>query len=831
MLCTAAYAWHVNHAKQESLSSAAAVLHIKQGSVLALRRKASMNVSDINKKFAKIGAWQLKHRWQILACTLVVTVFGCLGLPRLELSANEEDWFDDADQISLDTDRFEENFGSDDSFMVLVRADDVFAPEVLSAIDRLSNRLEQEAPYANKVTSLTHLSVPKADEEGFEVINPFEDGIPDDPEELQRKKEFILSRESLLNNIVSDDCKETWVILSFEPYEGGLAFAEKAISPYLRNIVLADEFQGKSYKFLPTGMSYTEMEEGEVCAQEIAIRVGIGFAVMLLCLIIFVRSLRGVIVPSIATIGGIGTTLGINAWLGIVGQDSMVALPILLGMALSVGYSIHYINSFRMHFRVTGNRKESVVNAVEETGWPILFTVITTIASLISFLFAGILPIRWVGGISAAIVFAVYLYVIIFIPILMSFGKDRAPDKEAARVKGATKTDRGFEKLGDFVCRRAAPVAACASLIMLAQLPGMFRMEVNMDYTKMMGLKIPYVARLIDMLSGKLGSLYSFNLLVEFDEADALKEPQNMKCIEQMEDELGRLRLVKHSGSKPRVTSVTQMIKEMNRTLNSDDDACYAIPDDKDMLTQLMFLYEISGDDIFDWIDEDYKTTYIHIELSGYDANAIVADLNDVKLAAARIFPGVRTSVVGEVVNYAEMNGKLVNGLLKSFFGSFVIIAALMIFAFGSIGTGLIGMIPNIAPVMLIGGVMGYFRMPLDMITMIVMPMILGIAVDDTIHMTNHVKYGLEKTGNYREAIMLSFREIGKSMGMTTFILCAMFVVFIFSPMGALKNVGLLSVVGLGAALLADYTLTPALIFITKPFGSEEKIRARNQQK
>ena len=174
---------------------------------------------------------------------------------------------------------------------------------------------------------------------------------------------------------------------------------------------------------------------------------------------------------------------------------------------------------------------------------------------------------------------------------------------------------------------------------------------------------------------------------------------------------------------------------------------------------------------------------------------------------------------MGEVVNYAEMNGKLVGGLLRSFGGSFVIIAIMMILAFGSIKAGLIGMIPNIAPVLLIGGVMGYSGMPLDMITMLVMPMILGIAVDDTIHMNNHIKYGFERTGSYRQALLLSYREIGKTMGMTTFILCAMFFVFIFSPMGALHNVGLLSIVGLGAALLADYTLTTALVYLAKPYG------------
>ncbi len=784
-----------------------------------------MQVSRVNKVFARLGRFQVKFRWLILLVTILVTLAACLGLPQLQMTSSEEEWFDDWDKVKIDQAHFNDVFGSDDGYMVMVRANDVFAPEVLSAIDRLSKRLENEVPYADRVVSLTHnLSIPIANNEGFEVIDPFESGIPTDSAQLAAKKSLIMSRESLVNNIVSDDAKETWVILSLKSYEGGIDFGKDSIAPFARNVILSDEFKSDKFEMLPTGMSYTEMEENEVISRECAIRIGIGFAVMLACLILFVRSLRGVIVPAIATVGGIASVLGVNAWLGIIGDESMVALPVLLGMALSVGYSIHYINSFRMHFRRTGNRRESVINAVEETGWPILFTVITTVASLISFLFAGIRPIRWIGGISAGIVFMVYLYVIILIPILMSFGKNAKPDPTEVKAAGATKADILFEFFGRKVCRHSGIVAAISAAIMLSQIPGVMNIDVNMDYTKTMGAKIPFVTRLMDMLSGKLGSLYDFNVMVEFNDGDALKDPANMKRIEALEQKLGTLQLTKISGDKPRVQSVTRLVKEMNRTLNADSTEYYKIPDAQDMLTQLLFLYEISdADALFERMDEDYKTTFIHIELSGYDAKKIVEDLDSAKSYAAQIFPDAKTSIVGEVVNYAEMNGKLVNGLLRSFGGSFVIIAIMMILAFGSIKAGLIGMIPNVAPVLLIGGVMGYSGMPLDMITMIVMPMILGIAVDDTIHMNNHIKYGYERTGSYKKALLLSYREIGKTMGMTTFILCAMFFVFIFSPMGALHNVGLLSIIGLAAALIADYTLTTALVYLTKPYGREKQ--------
>ena len=650
-----------------------------------------MQVSRVNKVFARLGRFQVKFRWLILLATVIVTILACLGLPRLQMTSSEEEWFDDWDKVKIDQAHFNEKFGSDDGYMVMVRADDVFAPEVLQAIDKLSRRLENEVPYADRVVSLTHnLSIPVANDEGFEVIDPFEEGIPDNPQELEAKKQLILSRESLVNNIVSDDSKETWVILSLKSYEGGVDFGKDSIAPFAREVIYSDEFKSDKFEMLPTGMSYTEMEENEVISKECALRIGFGFLVMLVCLILFVRSLRGVVVPAIATVGGIASVLGINAWLGVIGDESMVALPVLLGMALSVGYSIHYINSFRMHFRRTGNRRESVICAIEETGWPILFTVITTVASLISFLFAGIRPIRWIGGISAGIVTMVYLYVIILIPILMSFGKNAQPNPTQVKSSGATKADILFEFFGRKVCRHSGIVAAISAAVMLLQVPGMMHIDVNMDYTETMGEKIPFVMRLKDMLSGKIGSLYDFNVMVEFNDADALKDPANMKRIEQLEQKLGTLQLTKISGDKPRVQSVTRLVKEMNRTLNADSIEYYKIPDAQDMLTQLLFLYEISDPDaLFERMDEEYKTTFIHIELSGYDANKIVEDLDSAKAYAARIFPDAKTSVVGEVVNYAEMNGKLVGGLLRSFGGSFVIIAIMMILAFGSIKAGL----------------------------------------------------------------------------------------------------------------------------------------------
>ena len=784
-----------------------------------------MKVTKINDWFEKFGRFEVKHRWGFLIGLLLITIIGCLGLPRLKLDNGEEDWFDDWETTKVNQDHFESIFGSTDTLLAHIKAKDVFDPEVLQMIDDLGNELLNKVPYAGSITSLMELSLPVGTEDGFEVTSPFEDGVPADQSELAEKKAFIMSRESIVNNLVSEDCTETWLIVNLEQYSENLDQAMGKIAPPAMEIFNSERFRSNDkWELRPAGLSYTEYEEEKAITFQCISRIGLGFIVMLIFLIIFIRSLRGVVVPSIATLGAICTTLGFSAWMNIKGNNTMILVTVLLAMALAVGYAVHYINSFKMHFRKTGLRKESIVMGIRDSGWALFFTVVTTMAGMLSFLSAGIRPMRWVGGITAAAVLAVFIYEIILLPCLYSFGKDQEPDPDFVNTEGSTKSDLRIEAMGKSILNKKWITIIAGVIVIIAVIPGLFKIKVNMNYADMMGERTPYIHRLMEITRSQLGSQYSYEVLVEYQEVDALKNPDVLKNMDEMAARIGTLSSTKVSNGKPRVSSVTKVVKEMNRTLNGDDPAAYVIPDDQDLVSQEMFLYEISGgSDLYDYVSEDFKAGYLHIELNGYDGEEIVRNLEEVKKWCKELFPDASNAgVVGEVVQYAQMNGKLVRGSIQSIGTSLLVILILLILAFTSFRTGLIAMIPNVVPIVIIGGIMGYAGVNLDMITAMIMPMILGIAVDDTIHFTNHIKYHFELTGNYRSAVLNSYREIGKTMIMTTVILCAMFGIFLTSTMTVLVNIGWLSIVGLGSALIADYTLTPVLLYITKPFGNAE---------
>ncbi|MDR0622941.1 MAG: MMPL family transporter, partial [Treponema sp.] len=467
-----------------------------------------MKLDSINRRFARFASFQIRYRWLFIAFLAVLTIIGLAGLPKMTTSDNMDQWFNEYDAIQINTGRYEALFGNEDQVLVLVQAEDVFAPTVLAVIRDLGAELLEKVPYAKELRSLTDMSVVFGSEEGIEVRSPFEDGIPPAGPELEEKRAYILSRSSLVNMLVSEDCRETWIALSLYNYEGeSESEAMYSVGRAAQEIITDPKWQSSACTLKPSGLAYTEWEEYQVVMAETRNRIAGGFIVAILCLIIFTRSFRGVVVPVLTITGGVGSVFGYMAHLGIPADSNMMTLPVLLAMALSIGYAIHLINAFKFQFRRLGKRKEALITAVGETGWPILFTAVTTIGGLLSFLFAGIGALRWLGVTSALTVFAVYLYVILLIPVLYSFGKDRQTGAPETSENGSTAVDRKFYRFGELLIKKRFPVIIIAFVIIAAFIPGIFGMTVNMDYFSIMGRRVPYIARLAEMLKAKIGSL------------------------------------------------------------------------------------------------------------------------------------------------------------------------------------------------------------------------------------------------------------------------------------------------------------------------------------
>ncbi|GAK59663.1 hypothetical protein U27_06648 [Candidatus Vecturithrix granuli] len=773
------------------------------------------NLEVINQWFAKAGKRLLQVRWWILCLLILLDLLAIRGIQRIQFDVSNESWFLDNDPITIARREFEEIFGNPNYVAVLVEAEDVFAPEILRVIRELGEELEEEVPFADEVVSLTKMEFTRGTEEGVEIGDIVPPEIPTTPEEIEAIRQLAFSKPFLVNRLFSDDSTQAWIMLRLHKYSDHWDdtlgdYPQMAVGKKVFALLGQEKYV--PYRLHAAGAPIGNYEERLFFSQEASRTMVLAFITAILILFGVLRSFQGVVVPLIAVISSILWVFGSMGYLNIKIDTMVMTLPIYLGMAVSIGYSIHLFNFFNKGFSSIGRRDETVIFAVQETGWPILFTAITTIGALASFYFVPVRQVRWMGLSSAAVVFATYIIVMTFTPVLLSFGKDAPPHGNVISTM-EIRLEKMFLQLGRWILLHSTRILIVFVLITLFFLGGLPRMYISMNEEKTFGLQIPYIARFYYIAHTRVGTRISYDVMLTFDEPGQVKDPEILQNFELLISEIQQFPLVK------RVSSLLDIIKDMNQVMHSDDPAFYRIPDDKALIAQLLLLYEMSnGTEQENWVDYEYTRLRLLVEVVDPDTAEVEREFQYLRRRAQELFPQARFAMVGGLVQYSVIQNYIAKGEIVSFLIALVVIGILMMIVFQSVKTGLIGMIPNIAPVIVVGGMMGYLDIPLEMTTMMIIPMLLGLAVDDTIHFITHSKLEVQRTGNYQQSIEKTFQTVGKAMFLTSFILIATFSVYLTSIARFFVNLSILAIAGVSSALLADYFVTPILIHLTRPF-------------
>ncbi len=777
-----------------------------------------LNIEKINSRFRQIAETILKYRWVNILVFLIILAVAIAGLKLIKTDVNQDNWFLEGDAQVAVKKRFEQIFGNDDFCAVLVEADSVFNPKILAGIRELGKELVAKVPYADDVLSLTDFEYTQGTQEGMNIIDLVPEKIPQSATELKQIKKMALDKPALKNRIVSEDGRQTWILLRMKPIPSDWRKETKE-NPELAVGRIVNEVAGQpKYANLhpkTAGLPVINVEKMQFFRQETPKLFGLSLLINILILTFSLHSLRGIIFPLLAAASSIIVVFGAQGYLGASIDPSMIFLPVFLSMALATGYSIHLFNFFQREYLRTGQRRQSLITAIEETGWPLLFCTFTTLTALLSFLLVPVRPIRWVGLTSASLVAVTYLLVIVILPSLLSFGKDRKPDPVYA-AKGGRLTERLMGWLGGRVLLRPKTTLTVLILIVGTCLAGLANFEVSFDVRRTFGLKIPYVNRLSYVGDSTVGSMYSYGVAIEFDRPDAAKDPENLKKFELLVDKIKGFPLTK------KTTSLLDIIKDTNQTLNSGDPDFYRIPDKREMVAQLLLLYEnAGGSEAEKWIDYDYQRLRLMVEVNRYNSSEATRELRAVREYGKELFPDADVLLIGSLPQYTTMMDYVTWGQIKSFFLALGVISILMTLVFGSIRIGLIAMIPNIAPALVVGGIMGFANIPLDIMTVTIMPMLLGLAVDDTIHFINHAQLEFKRTGSYQQCTEKVFVMVGTAMFFTSLILILSFAAYLISPAKVFFNMGLLVGAGVLAALAADYFVTPVLLQQFKVFGEE----------
>ncbi|MFW6034983.1 MAG: efflux RND transporter permease subunit [Halothermotrichaceae bacterium] len=801
-----------------------------------------INTDKINKFFKKYTERLIKYRYIVLIVFLTVLIFVSMGLTKLEQDSSHDSWYFEDDPIIVMENRFEETFGSTDMCAVHIKVDDVFEKKNLEKIKELSNELSKKAPLVDKVISLTNFDYVSGSDYGINVGNLIPEHIPAEKESLENLRKKAMAKPMIKNRMVSADSTETWVIVQLKKMPEDwrtdsdyLNYIQKKGDDYsslynefnLETPVAPDYLIGgivnkisnqQKYRILnpkTTGSPVMTYDEHQFINSESPRLLLIGIVVSMILLAVFLRSVRGVIFPIFTVGGAMVMTFGLQGHLQITLQSALMVIPLILGLAIAVGYSIHIFNFYKKHLLKTGKRKESVIYALEQTGWPLLFTSLTTICALMSFQFIEIRPLLWLGNTAAMMVTFTYLLIMIIYPIFLSFGKDIKAKEKKISATGSF-LENLLVSLNEWIFNHSKSILIGFVIFTIVCITGLLQVEVNLNEEVTTGRKVPFVDRMFTIAESQIGSYSSYDIGIEFNKDNAAKNPANLKKLERLVDEVEKLPLTK------KTTSILNSLKDINQVLNEGKPEYYKIPETRQMVAQSLLLYEnAGGDNVDQWVDYNYKKLHVRVEVSGSDARQLVAEHKKIKKLGKQIFPDADVFVSGSLAKVSDMTLKISWGQIVSFLIALLIIAVLMMLVFGSVKIGLIGLIPNITPALVVGAIMGYFKIPLDFITATIMPMLMGLAVDDTIHFITHNKQEYKKYNNYNMAASNTFRTVGEALFMTSAVLVCNFSVFTTSISNLYRNCGILVSAGIIAALLADYLVTPVCLKYFKAFSKK----------
>jgi predicted RND superfamily exporter protein len=263
-----------------------------------------------------------------------------------------------------------------------------------------------------------------------------------------------------------------------------------------------------------------------------------------------------------------------------------------------------------------------------------------------------------------------------------------------------------------------------------------------------------------------------------------------------------------------KVISLVDVAKETNQALHENRSDFYTIPESRELVAQELLLFENSGsDDLEDLVDSQFSRARMTIKVSMADAIHFESFIDRIDVIFRETLgDDVDYSFTGLMVILGGTMNAMMRSMVKAYLIAFAIITPMLILLIGRVRMGLIAMIPNLAPIIVILGLMGWTGLPIDAFTLLIGSIAIGLAVDDTIHFMHHFRSNFESTGDVKESIQMTLRSTGQALLYTSVVLAAGFFIYTFASMRNLLNFGFLTGLTIILAFLADLILAPALL-------------------
>ena len=743
----------------------------------------------------------LRYPWRVVAGTTLLMLAAAAGTGFVTVTNDHRVLFRDDNPQLLAFQALENTYSASDRALIAVapREGSVFTREALGAVIELTEAA-WGAPYSSRVDSLTNYSHSEALGEDDLLAAPLvEDASSLSNLDLTRIETIAMGSADLVGRLVANDARTAGMVINFVlPENHDLAVRE--IGEFLDSLLEHARASHPRIDYYLTGDVPLNRAFSQTTVSDLRTLTPIVFLMIVGLTVFLLRSMPGAAAVVAVLMFAVGTTIGIAGWRGVVFSPTSSGVPLIV-MVIAVADSIHVVTSVLSGLSRGLDRRAAIIKSFRVNAYPILLTSITTAVGFLSLNAADSPPFHDLGNYVALGVFCAFAFTMTLLPALLSLLPLRAG-------RAQTAMEAGFDRFADLVVARRTVLLWSLAAVAAVLATGVSRIELSDNPTRYFDERYEF-RRHSDFVAQNLTSLDRLEYSLDAGRDHGINDPEYLRRVDAFAAWFREQPEVTH------VQAFSDVMKRLNRNMHGDDPAFHRLPEDGELAAQYLLLYELSlpfGSDLNDRIDIAKSATRMVVSTSSSwsrELRELDARAQDWIRTNA---PGLANEASGLSIMFAHVSERGINSMLGGTMAAMAIVSFLLIFIFRSVRIGLLSLVPNFLPAIMSFGLWGYLVGHVGIASSVMVAIAFGIIVDDTIHFLS--KYLEARRGNLdsADAVRSAFRTTGQALLTTSVVLSSGFAVFASSGFEVSWSLGLLLMMTIVFALIADFLLLPTLL-------------------